>query len=623
MEDQQPPPPESHRCNPYVERRAGQDRTKVCGLNYFKCGAIDGRNTYHRYQEYTCSVSFSAAFERLTSRGLSVRKILSFAFFIALWSASVCAQDTGDFRFPEISYRERLATEERGDERTDPTPYGSMSTSERPNADEPVLSVSESYCNLATDYDISAIKEVLSRLSRLSDTYTDDLPDLLKRGTIRVLTTYSPANFFVSKGWIYGFEYSLLKEYERLLNRGRNRDDLKIVLEYIPVPEELLIPCLEKGIGDVVAAGSVVTGENTTKFEFTDPYLTGVSEVLVSRDDAKPIQSLYDLAGRQIYVPRIKSHYESLARLNEQLRAMGLAQVTIIMGDEFLNSADILEMLNAGIIDLSLVESHLAALWSGILPKLRVHAKLPLRQGAGLAWMVRKNNPLLKASLNKFTRGHKKGTLLGNIYFNRYFKDTKWITNPLDSNGREKSLRYAPRFKKYGAKYNIDWMLLCALGYQESRLDQSRRSPKGAIGIMQILPSTAMDPRINISDCHLLENNIHAGTKYLALLRDTYFNDSEMEPITRLRYALAAYNAGPANIREARVLAAKMGFNPNRWFGHGEMGALKLIGQEPVRYVSNINKYYLAYSLADTLDCLKGNKSERLDPRQTKSDVAP
>jgi len=487
--------------------------------------------------------------------------------------------------------------------------------------EEFVLSVSQIYCTLRSTNNRDAIEELLSKVARFSDTYTDDLPGLLERKTIRVLITTSQTNFFFSSGQIYGFEYSLLKEYERFLNRKNTRHDLKTVVEFIPVPEELLTPSLEKGLGDIVAAGLVVTDGKTPGFEFSDPYLTGVSEVLVSSRDVDPIQSLRDVAGKQIYVRRISSYFESLGRLNEQLNSLGLAPVRIIKADDNVTSEDILEMLNAGIINLSVIESHLAELWSDILPNLKVHDQLPLRQGANLAWMVRKTNPLLKDSLDEFVKDHKKGTLLGNIYFNRYFKDTRWISNPLDTNGREKSFLYAPLFKKYGAEYNIDWMLLSALGYQESRLEHNRRSPKGAVGIMQIMPSTAMDPRINIVDFRQIENNIQAGAKYLALLRDTYFNDSEMEPIDRLRYALAAYNAGPANIRRARALAAEMGYDPNRWFLHGEIGALKLIGQETVRYVSNINKFYLAYSLADTLDCLKAKDSEPIDRRRATDDV--
>ena len=481
-----------------------------------------------------------------------------------------------------------------------------------------VSSVSEIYCRVRSTNNRNAIEELLSTLSRFSNTYTDDLPGLLKRKTIRVLITSSPTNFFVSGGRIYGFEYSMLKEYERFLNRNTTREDLKIVVEFIPVSEELLVPSLEKGLGDIVAAGLVVMEGSNSKYFYSDPYLTGVNEVFVSGRGFKPIKSLRDVAGKQIYVRRSRNYYESIGRLNQQLNSLGMAPIRIVKAEDYVTSEDILEMLNAGIIELSVIESHVAELWADVLPNLRIHDQLPLRTGANLAWMIRKNNPSLRDSLNEFVKDHKRGTLLGNIYFNRYFKDTKWITNPLDTTVREKSFRYAPLFKKYGAEYNIDWMLLSALGYQESLLEHNRRSPKGAVGIMQIMPSTAMDPRINIVDYHQIEDNIHAGAKYLAHLRDTYFNGSEMEPIDRLRYSLAAYNAGPSNVMRARALAAEMGYDPNRWFLHGEIGALKVIGQETVRYVSNINKFYLAYSLAETLDCLKEKKTGINDGQQLK-----
>jgi membrane-bound lytic murein transglycosylase MltF len=482
-------------------------------------------------------------------------------------------------------------------------------------------SVSDIYCRLRTSTNRSVIEELLSNLSRFSDTYTDDLPNLLKRKTIRVLITSSPTNFFVSGGQIYGFEYSMLKEYENFLNRNTTRQDLKTVVEFIPVPEGLLLPSLEKGLGDIAAAGLVITDGSHQNLSYSNPYLTGVNEVIVSHRGILPIQSLHDIAGKQIYMRRTKNYYESVARLNEQLNSAGLNPIRIVKAEEYVTSEDILEMINAGIIELSITESHLAKLWSDVLPNLIIHEQLPLRTNVNLAWMVRTSNPLLKDSLNQFVKDHKRGTLLGNIYFNRYFKDTKWITNPLDTAAREKSFRYAPLFKKYGEEYNIDWMLLSAIGYQESLLEHNRRSPKGAVGIMQVMPSTAMDPRINIADYHQIEDNIHAGAKYLAHLRDTYFNGAEMEPIDRLRYALAAYNAGPSNVRRAQAMAAEMGYDPNRWFLHGEIGALKVIGQETVRYVSNINKFYLAYSLSDTLDCLKERKAEENDEKNLKVDT--
>jgi membrane-bound lytic murein transglycosylase MltF len=160
-------------------------------------------------------------------------------------------------------------------------------------------------------------------------------------------------------------------------------------------------------------------------------------------------------------------------------------------------------------------------------------------------------------------------------------------------------------FKKYGAMYGFDWMLLAAVAYQESGLNPLRRSPAGAVGMMQVMPATAKSPRIGIDNPHWLENNVHAGAKYLALLRDTYFSHPDISSQERIYFVLAAYNAGPEKIRQARSLARGMGYDPDRWFRHTELAVLKLIGQETVRYVSNVNKYYLAYSLSSTLDCLK------------------
>jgi membrane-bound lytic murein transglycosylase MltF len=540
--------------------------------------------------------------------------------FLLLARGSGLAQDSSggmnpkamhdEFEEPNLSIKPSLVT----------TPIEPRQVTDDNISDSLVSSVSDIYCRLRTSTNKSAIEELLSNLSRFSETYTDDLPDLLQRKTIRVLITSSPTNFFVSDGRIYGFEYSMLKEFENFLNRNTRRQDLKTVIEFIPVPEDILAPSLNEGLGDIAAAGLIVSGGSHQRLSYTDPYLTGVTEVFVSHRGIHPIQNLHDIAGKQIYLRRIKSYYESITRLNEQLNSAGLDPVRIVKADDYVTSEDILEMLNAGIIELTIIESHLAELWSDVLPNLMIHEGFPLRTNVNLAWMVRKNNPLLRDRLNQYVKDHKKGTLLGNIYFNRYFKDTKWITNPLDTGVRERSFRYAPLFKKYGEEYNIDWMLLSAVGYQESLLDHDRRSPKGAVGIMQVLPSTAMDPKINITDYHQIEDNIHAGAKYLAHLRDSYFNGAEMEPIDRLRFSLAAYNAGPSNVRRAQAMAAEMGYDPNRWFLHGEIGALKVIGQETVRYVSNINKFYLAYTLSDTLDCLKERKAENNKKKNTTLD---
>ena len=140
--------------------------------------------------------------------------------------------------------------------------------------------------------------------------------------------------------------------------------------------------------------------------------------------------------------------------------------------------------------------------------------------------------------------------------------------------------------------------MLAALAYQESGLDQSKRSNAGAIGVMQLLRSTASDPNVGITKIEELENNIHAGTKCLRFLRDRYFSDDDLPDLEQQLFTFAAYSAGPARIQKLRAETVEVGLDPNLWFGNVEVVAAKRVGRETVQYVSNISKYYVAYRLA-------------------------
>ena len=461
-------------------------------------------------------------------------------------------------------------------------------------------------CRLDAVQQVEDLQNLLEQASRLSEPHTDDLPAMIDRRTVRVLTTYSLSSFFVVEGQGHGFEYSLAKEYERFLNRGYTRRDLHTVIEYIPVPEALLVPCLLRGIGDIIAAGRSINHKPDPGTRYTEPYLTDVHHVFVTHKDAPAIKTLEDLSDRQIIIRPIRHHLETILKVNEQLGQKRLPPIRLVRAHTYLTAEDMLELINAGIFELSIVENHIADTWATVMPNVRISNHLLAEQRSSVAWLVRAENPMLRESLNRFLERYRKGTLHGNIYFDRYFNNIRWIKNPLAPTEQERFAAFAPLFKKYGQQYGIDWMLLVAIAFQESGLDPKVRSHAGAVGLMQVLPSTASDKRIQIQNIEDIENNIHAGTKYLALLRDTYFKDLKDFPSTQMRFSLAAYNAGPLKINRSRKAALKMGFDPNRWFQHGEFAALKYIGQEPVRFVSNVNKYYLAYTLGDTLDCLKG-----------------
>ncbi len=267
------------------------------------------------------------------------------------------------------------------------------------------------------------------------------------------------------------------------------------------------------------------------------------------------------------------------------------------MDENNLVAEDILDLVNADILKITVSEEHTAEAWAGVLKDIVVRKDLAINTGGQIGWAVRKNNPELLASLDAYMKENKKGSLLGNILFKRYFKDSKWITNPLEKEEQERFDRLVSIFKRYGKMYGFDALALAAQGYQESQLNQKKRSPQGAIGVMQVLPSTASDKWVDVDNIELVANNIHAGAKYLDFLRERYFDSPEIEEAARINFAWAAYNAGPAKINEMRKIAKERGYDPNRWFSNVEAVAAEKIGQETVQYVININKYYVAYRL--------------------------
>jgi len=449
-------------------------------------------------------------------------------------------------------------------------------------------------------------------MKRVSERWTGDLQEIKsQRGTIRVLVTYNQTNFFVELGRQRGMEYELLHQYEEFLNKHKKKSDLRISFVFVAVPFEELIPALLNGRGDIAASGLTITPERQAKAAFTKPYINNVNEIVVTSKKIRGLNDLKDLAGRRIHVVPGTSYIQHLKQLNRRLRKEGLSPIDIVQVDKTLATEDVLELVNAGVFELTVVDQHLAELWSKVLPDLVLHKDLVINSGGNIAWAVRKQNPELLASLNEFVSKHRQGTLLGNILIKRYYKDTRWIQNPLGQSDMQKFEKLSLLFKKYGQKYNFDWLKIAALAYQESGFDQKAKSPAGAVGIMQILPSTAATPNVNIPDVSKLENNVHAGVKYLSFLRQRYFSDPKISPPARMDFTFAAYNAGPARVRSLRQQARESGVDPNKWFFNVEYVALRVVGRETVRYVDNINKYYISFKSAEQVLVRKSQQVEK------------
>jgi len=403
-----------------------------------------------------------------------------------------------------------------------------------------------------------------------------------------------------------------MEECRKFLNQGKGRRDIKVDFYYIPVPYEMLIPALQDGLGDIVAAHFTITPERSKDVDYTDPYLWGVKEVLITNKDIKGIEELEDLAGREIFVREDSSYHFSLKKLNKRFAETDLKPVEIVTLPGLVNTGSIIEMVNAGAIKMTFADSHIASFADDLFSDIKVHDSIVLSDDVRFGWMVRKNNPQLKASLNDFIKTIKKGTLLGNINFKRYFKGNPLVRKALERKDLNKFSTYAPLFKKYGERYGIDWMLIAALSFQESRFNPKARSSRGAVGLMQVLPSTAKE--MGISNPESPEDNIHAGVKYLDFVRNRYFSDKNLPMDEQVRFTLSSYNAGPANIRRSRATTEQMGYDTTLWFGNVEMGTMKQVGPEPVQYVRNINKYYLSFLISDVVAGVKEEyKQEKLN----------
>ncbi|MGW8304066.1 MAG: transglycosylase SLT domain-containing protein [Desulfobacterales bacterium] len=446
----------------------------------------------------------------------------------------------------------------------------------------------------------------------INEKWMGDFDGMAERREIRALVVYSKTFYFLDKGRQRGASYELLKEFEKFVNKKLKAKTLKVRMIFIPVRRDQLIPWLLEGRGDIAAANLTITPMRQKQIDFSDPWIPDVREVLVTGPSSPPVKSLDDLAGKEIYVRRSSSYYESLVKLNQSFQKAGKPKMNLVVADEMLQDEDLAEMVNAGLIPMIIMDSHKAQFWVQIFDKIKVHPDIAVRTGGEIAWAFRKNSPRLKTVVKEFVKGHKKGTLFGNILLKRYLRDTKYVKNSATQKEMEKFKSMVALFQKYAGQYHFDYLMIGAQAYQESGFDHSKRSPAGAIGVMQLLPSTAADPNVGIPDIEKLDKNIHAGIKYLRFIVDRYFNDKQMDDVNKMLFAFASYNAGPARVSNLRDKAVKMGLDPNIWFHNVEVVAAKEIGRETVQYVSNIYKYYIVYRrLVDQRDqkerILKGN----------------
>jgi membrane-bound lytic murein transglycosylase MltF len=425
--------------------------------------------------------------------------------------------------------------------------------------------------------------------------WTGDLDGMIKRRIIRALVPYSKTFYFNDRGTERGLAYEALRLFEEDLNKKLKTKNVRVHVVFLPVSRDKFIPYLREGKGDIALGNLTITPNRLKEVDFSKPANRGVSEIVVTGPASKPVVSKEDLSGQEVYVRKSSSFYESLEQLNADFTKRQKPPVKIRLAPESLEVEDLLEMVNAGLVKCTIADSYIGEFWKQVYPKIVLNTGAAIRTGGETGWMFRQKSPKLKAAVDKFLTRYPEGSKSRNMLLQKYLKNTKYVkeaASPAEIAKFEKVIDY---FQKYGGQYDIDFLLMMAQGYQESRLDHGARSKAGAIGIMQVMPATGKE--LKVGDIRQLEPNIQAGVKYIRFMIDQYYKNEPMDRLNKGLFAFAAYNAGPNRIDQFRKLAAKRKLDPNIWFNNVELIAAEKIGRETVTYVSNIFKYYLAYQL--------------------------
>ena len=440
-----------------------------------------------------------------------------------------------------------------------------------------------------------------------------DFDGMKKRRIIRALVPYSKTFYYVEKGRQRGISYEVFQALEDDLNKKlKSKKSIKMHVIYLPVGRDEIISRLVDDWGDVIFADLTITSERQKLVDFSTPMYSGIKEIVVTGPGGPQIESLDDLSGKEVFVRKSTSYYEHLQELNQRFASAGKAPVKIREAPEDLEAEDILEMVNSGLIQITVVDRYKAVMWNRVLKDLDLRWDVVLHAGAENAFMIRKGSPQLKAVLDDFVKRHGQGTMFGNSIIVRYVRDPKFVKNALGDDERKRFGSTVDLFRKYGDRYDLDYLLMMAQGFQESGLDQNAKSPVGAIGVMQIMPATGKD--LGVGDITKLEPNINGGVKYIRFMIDQFYKDEPMTSLNKGLFAFASYNAGPARVAQLRREAAKRGLDPNRWFNNVELVAADRIGSETVNYVSNIYKYYTAYKLLVAQDEERRKAREMVAP---------
>lgn len=418
-----------------------------------------------------------------------------------------------------------------------------------------------------------------------------DLAEVRKSGELRVLVNQSRNSSGEIKGQVIGSEYHRVRAFEQYLNRNA-RDGRALRLKIIPRSKDQLLGALARGEGDVVAPGELLDTRNTQAVSASAAIRKDVPLVFVARKGNRRYLDFLQLAGRTVVLPAGSAAGEAIATFNLNLADRKLAPILIEWADPSLAVEDVLEMVQAGIYPFTVVEQPIAQRWARVMPKLRVDEHMVLEDKSDMSWFVRRDAPMLRASVDRFLAGYRNPDDQ-DVTLQRVYRRLYKVHYPLANADRRRLEQVRPVLQKHAGQQDLDWLALAALAFKESTLNPKARGAGGATGLMQITPSAAR--AVGVGNIQGVDGNVQASAKYLAMIRRKFFASNQLNERERMAFVLAAYNMGPERVQSLRAEARRRGLNPNQWFFQVERVAMEQVGMGVVSYVNSVNKYYLAY----------------------------
>jgi membrane-bound lytic murein transglycosylase MltF len=402
---------------------------------------------------------------------------------------------------------------------------------------------------------------------------------MVKRRVIRALVAPSRTAYWLNGARQIGAEYELLKAFEKEINEKYKTQGkhIRIFVTIIPTRHDQLISGLLEGRGDIAAGILTVTPERLEQVDFGEPFFRGVRQIVVTGPASPELASVDDLSGKEVFARKSSSFWTHLEHLNERFAKEQKPPVILKAAPEDLQDDDLLEMVNAGLVGTVVVDRYQALLWVRVFKRLTPHEHVVVNKGGNIAWMIRKDSPKLQAEIAGLAKQNGQKSGFGKALVKKYAGSPRVVKPATSAAEIKKYDSTVEFFRKYGAQYDMDYLLMMAQGYQESLLDQNAKSDVGAVAVMHLMPATGKE--MNTGDITQAEPNIHAGIEYISWMRNEFFGNEPMDARNKTLFSFAAYNAGPGRVQKLRKEAEQRGLNPNVWFNNVEIIAAKRIGE--------------------------------------------